>query len=486
MRLSKREKAALRAALQEGASADWEKLRARLPAHPPAQLPAHPHAETGAGAIRKRYRHAPVAAAVAVAAVIAVSVTLYAWPGRVPKYNGQPVYASAIPPVKAISEQKAVSIAVEANQKALNTGTLSQAEKDALGNLSQLPCRTRYVANCLPSDHAIWSIAFDDTANKRIHSVAVDAYTGECDETANMSADEEREIQNGLSSGEVMPATVSVGQGPMADQNPANMSLVAYGWDGLAVLFAQGSLKEMQSYTSFPDAVKQYLSASDDTASTSGQAASSEVSSAAGDYKLTVTLQDNSAKTGTSSQVRPGARDLTMEQAAQVMAQDIHDLFGADVQNSVVKMVYDYHASDNTAGWLAYITLPDKTTHFNCRINSITGQVTDIGISLTDPKTGVTIGPSSDKPDAAKVKALKADPALLQAAKDFVQNKLHQQVTAAKIGDVDRSYLGTGYCVRVNVALPDGSGYGIDLQDDSTFLGFQFLPKGTTGIPSAN
>ncbi|MCL2344123.1 MAG: hypothetical protein FWC62_09585, partial [Firmicutes bacterium] len=239
-----------------------------------------------------------------------------------------------------------------------------------------------------------------------------------------------------------------------------------------------------------PAALEASEPASSPTLSTADSIASQNDQTTGGqthDYKLNVV-----EITPNPDLSRPSAKDLTKEQAAQIAARAVSDLFGRDVTGRTAEMFYTtiYSPSPsssvlNTSVWQASFTL-ENGMNFLCTLDSVTGR---LYVAAGDTDLSFAQRQSAAKnPDGLTDKQLKQaggdlwldadpaishDPAFAQAARDFVNKLGVGQIASVSAQDPNKEYSQAEI-----VTLTDGDAYYIGM-DPAHALGLmQFYAGG--------
>ena len=239
--------------------------------------------------------------------------------------------------------------------------------------------------------------------------------------------------------------------------------------------------------------------------SASAESGSSPASSTIPNYNLSIAMGKTYGESDYQSQ--PTAKDLSMNQAAQIAAQDFTNIFGRDVIGSTVDMYFDAYSLNtdatilNTPAWDACFTLTNGM-HFTVVLDSVTGQIysasgdTDLTFAqqkeIEDSFKGLTQAQADAKKealgktgmeDAENLKKTVAnDPVFEQTARDFVANKLQiGQIASVRAQDSD-----VKYSTSEVVTLSDGQAYVVQMDADHAVIRFNFYPGGVSDTGAIN
>jgi len=207
---------------------------------------------------------------------------------------------------------------------------------------------------------------------------------------------------------------------------------------------------------------------------------------------------------------RPGAEDISSNDAAQIMARSVRDYFDENVEGSTVdgliflkaiESLYLGGISDSgsvviTQGpgfrptWLATVTTPGGTAYC-VTVDAVTGQVYSVQLGATQT-AAIALWSNEDGtgqiysqvysvdplPGSSSCSAISqvtpAEAALGQVASDFVTTKLGLRVSTTKV----LATLQTPGSVLVAIQTDDGSGYLVTVDADHAVTGFRVLPNG--------
>ena len=212
------------------------------------------------------------------------------------------------------------------------------------------------------------------------------------------------------------------------------------------------------------------------------------------DYRLNIVMFEPAISPGPNAEgpMQPTAKDMTKEQAAQIAAQAVSDLFGRDVTGCTAEMffstIYSPNPSSsilNTSVWQASFTLGNGM-NFLCTLDSVTGRLYvaagDTDLSFAQRQA------AAKNPDGLTDKQLKQaggdlwldadpaishDPAFAQAARDFVNKLGVGQIASVSAQDPNKEYSQAEI-----VTLTDGDAYYIGM-DPAHALGLmQFYAGG--------